>query len=310
MFAVLISRLVCSIAGSKSGFATVSGADYLDTFGYSKSHIWRNFGVIIAFAVFYIVVAMIGLEYMNFGAGGGSIKLLTKKPEPVPEELPIIEEPQRVKSEDPEKDRGPEARELALMRKVTTIKASGSVFTWTNVNYSIGDIQLLHNINGYCKPGRLTALMGPSGAGKTTLLDNLGLRKRVGVTTGELRMDGKPLMPDFGRSTAFVEQQDVHDGMVPSPGSYGEKLTPSLAMSTVREAMQFSAMLRQPPNVPVEDKYKYVEDIIKLLELEPLADAMIGFPGFGLSVGERKRVTIAIELAAAPSELLFLDEPT
>ena len=81
-------------------------------------------------------------------------------------------------------------------------------------------------------------------------------------------------------------------------------------MSTVREAMRFSALLRQPASVSKEDKYKFVEEIIKLLELDSLADAIIGFPGFGLSVEERKRVTIGVELAAAPSELLFLDEPT
>lgn len=81
-------------------------------------------------------------------------------------------------------------------------------------------------------------------------------------------------------------------------------------MSTVREAMRFSALLRQPASVSKEDKYKFVEEIIKLLELETLADAIIGAPGFGLSVEERKRVTIGVELAAAPSELLFLDEPT
>jgi len=53
--------------------------------------------------------------------------------------------------------------------------------------------------------------------------------------------------------------------------------------------MRFSALLRQPPNVSKEDKYKFVEEIIKLLELESLADSIIGFPGFGLSVEERKR---------------------
>ena len=83
-----------------------------------------------------------------------------------------------------------------------------------------------------------------------------------------------------------------------------------LGMSTVREALRFSALLRQPPNVSPEDKYKFVEEIIRLLELESLADAIIGAPGFGLSVEERKRVTIGVELASAPAELLFLDEPT
>jgi ABC-type glutathione transport system ATPase component len=157
---------------------------------------------------------MIGIEYMDFGAGGGSIKILAKKPKEVAEELPTQEKKQE-KKQSPSSD--PEKALDDIARRVSTVKTTGSVFTWTNVNYSIGtgagEAQLLHNINGYVKPGTLTALMGPSGAGKTTLLDNLGLRKRVGKTSGELLMDGKNLMPDFERSTAFVEQQDIHDGI-------------------------------------------------------------------------------------------------
>ncbi|GKZ52077.1 hypothetical protein AbraIFM66951_010772, partial [Aspergillus brasiliensis] len=55
----------------------------------------------------------------------------------------------------------------------------------------------------------------------------------------------------------------------------------------------------------------FVDEIISLLELEPIADALVGEPGDGgLNVEERKRVTIGVELAAKPSALLFLDEPT
>ena len=55
---------------------------------------------------------------------------------------------------------------------------------------------------------------------------------------------------------------------------------------------------------------QYVEEVIELLELQDLADAMIGVPGFGLGVEARKRLTIGVELAAKPQLLLFLDEPT
>lgn len=53
-----------------------------------------------------------------------------------------------------------------------------------------------------------------------------------------------------------------------------------------------------------------MEEVIQLLELEDLADSMIGSPGFGLGVEARKRVTIGVELASKPQLLLFLDEPT
>ena len=97
----------------------------------------------------------------------------------------------------------------------------------------------------------------------------------------------------FQRSTSYAEQLDVHE-----------------STQTVREALRFSADLRQPLTVPREQKFSYVEEILCLLELEALADAIIGTPESGLSVEERKRVTIGVELAAKPELLLFLDEPT
>ena len=80
--------------------------------------------------------------------------------------------------------------------------------------------------------------------------------------------------------------------------------------STVREALQFSAMLRQPREISRQEKLEYVEQVIKLLELEDIADAIISNVGEGLSSEQRKRTTIAVELASRPQLLLFLDEPT
>lgn len=79
--------------------------------------------------------------------------------------------------------------------------------------------------------------------------------------------------------------------------------------ATVREALVFSALLRQPASVPREEKIAYVDHIIDLLELSDIKDALIGIPGAGLSIEQRKRVTLGVELVAKPT-LLFLDEPT
>ena len=80
-------------------------------------------------------------------------------------------------------------------------------FTWERVNYVVpvpgGTRRLLHDVYGYIKPGTLTALMGASGAGKTTALDVLAQRKNVGVITGDLLVDGKPLGRSFARGTAY-----------------------------------------------------------------------------------------------------------
>ena len=74
--------------------------------------------------------------------------------------------------------------------------------------------------------------------------------------------------------------------------------------------MRFSAKLRQPKEVPLEEKYNYVEKIIDLLEMREIAGAAIGKVGSGLNQEQRKRVTIGVELASKPELLMFLDEPT
>lgn len=83
-----------------------------------------------------------------------------------------------------------------------------------------------------------------------------------------------------------------------------------MATTTVREALQFSALLRQPKTTPKAEKLEFVEEIIKLLEMEAYAEALVGEVGMGLSVEQRKRLTIGVELVAKPALLIFLDEPT
>jgi len=139
----------------------------------------------------------------------------------------------------------------------------------------------------------LGALMGSSGAGKTTLLDVLAQRKTQGTIKGSVLVDGRPIPVSFQRSAGYVEQQDVHE-----------------PLATVREALEFSARLRQPRDTPDAEKLRYVDTIIDLLELNALEHTLVGRPGSGLSVEQRKRLTIGVELVAKPSILIFLDEPT
>ena len=83
-----------------------------------------------------------------------------------------------------------------------------------------------------------------------------------------------------------------------------------LETATVRESLRFSAMLRQSKIVSKNEKYDYVEDVIRMLNMEDFAEAVVGVPGQGLNVEQRKLLTIGVELAAKPKLLLFLDEPT
>lgn len=69
-------------------------------------------------------------------------------------------------------------------------------------------------------------------------------------------------------------------------------------------------MLRQPSTVSDEEKHEWVEKVIDMLNMRDFASAVVGVPGEGLNVEQRKLLTIGVELAAKPKLLLFLDEPT
>jgi ABC-type multidrug transport system fused ATPase/permease subunit len=86
-----------------------------------------------------------------------------------------------------------------------------AVFSWSDICYDIkikgNERRILDHVDGWVKPGQLTALMGVSGAGKTTLLDLLATRITMGVVTGETLVDGRPIDASFQRKTGYVQQQ-------------------------------------------------------------------------------------------------------
>ncbi|OIW15880.1 hypothetical protein TanjilG_04415 [Lupinus angustifolius] len=155
-------------------------------------------------------------------------------------------------------------------------------------------LQLLREVTGAFRPGVLTALMGVSGAGKTTLMDVLAGRKTGGYIEGDVRISGFPKNQEtFARISGYCEQTDIHSPQV-----------------TVKESLIYSAFLRLPKEVGDEEKMKFVEEVMDLVELNNLKDAIVGLPGVtGLSTEQRKRLTIAVELVANPS-IIFMDEPT
>jgi ABC-type multidrug transport system ATPase subunit len=136
--------------------------------------------------------------------------------------------------------------------------------------------------------------MGSSGAGKTTLLDVLAGRKNTGTTTGGTFVNGRKVnTATFKHIMGYVEQFD--------------SLSPR---DTAREAVEFSAALRLPRETSAQARSAWVSPVLSMLELTPIENTMIGNEEVsGLSFEQKKRVSIAVELAANPS-VLFLDEPT
>lgn len=284
---------ICAVAGAVPGQTFISGDSFVGTsYNYHKGNMWRNFGILWAFFFFFLGTYMFATEYISAARSKGEVLVFRRGMVPKTTqdvESGSISEKYPVKSS--------AAPSMNPTEISTVIQRQTAIFHWEDVVYDIKikkeDRRLLDHVDGWVKPGTLTALMGVSGAGKTTLLDVLANRVTMGVVTGNMCVDGQPRDDSFQRKTGYVQQQDLH-----------------LSTSTVREALQFSAICRQPASISEKEKMDYVEEVIDLLEMQAYADAVVGVPGEGLNVEQRKRLTIGVELAAKPELLLFLDEPT
>lgn len=301
------SQHICLTVGAKAGSTFVNGSDYIAiSYSYYNSHKWRNFGIAVAFVIFFLVVYISLTEFNKGAMQKGEIVLFLRsalkkhrkesgnlrtindvESKTLNEKVSRMDEIDALYADKPKK---------AL--ETDKVPSSEDVFLWKDLTYQVKikseDRTILDHVDGWVKPGQLTALMGSSGAGKTTLLNCLSERVTTGIISDGVRMvNGHSLDGSFQRSIGYAQQQDLH-----------------LSTSTVREAFKFSAYLRQPNSISKKEKDRYVEYIIDLLEMNNYADALVGVAGEGLNVEQRKRLTIGVELVAKPKLLLFLDEPT
>ncbi|KAF3957757.1 hypothetical protein CMV_017263 [Castanea mollissima] len=119
--------------------------------------------------------------------------------------------------------------------------------------------RLLDGLSGYAEPGRIMAIMGPSGSGKSTLLDSLAGRLSGNVVmTGNVLLNGKKRRLDYG-VLAYVTQEDILLGTL-----------------TVRETLTYSANLRLPTSMTIEEVNGIVEGTIIEMGLQECADRLIG----------------------------------
>ncbi|KAJ0490026.1 putative ABC transporter, AAA+ ATPase domain, ABC-2 type transporter [Helianthus annuus] len=193
------------------------------------------------------------------------------------------------------------------MAKLPTQKlVPGHGLEFSNLSYSVMKKQkkdgvwitkeayLLNDISGQAMRGEIMAIMGPSGAGKSTFLDALAGRIAQGSLEGSVRIDGKEVTASYMKMISSYVMQD-------------DQL---FAMLTVFETFMFAAEVRLPPSLSRSEKKKRVVELIDQLGLTSAAHTYIGDEGRrGVSGGERRRVSIGIDIIHKPS-LLFLDEPT
>uniref|UniRef100_A0A161ZXM9 ABC transporter domain-containing protein n=1 Tax=Daucus carota subsp. sativus TaxID=79200 RepID=A0A161ZXM9_DAUCS len=252
---------------------------------------WIGAGALIGFTLIFNFLVTMALSYMD----------------PLGKPQPLI----------PDEDDTNEATELSTREinvEASQSKKKGMVLpfepyaiTFDDVKYSVDMPQemkeqgvgedkllLLKSVSGAFRPGVLTALMGVSGAGKTTLMDVLAGRKTGGYIEGNITISGFPKKQEtFARIAGYCEQNDIHSPHV-----------------TLYESLLYSAWLRLPTEITANTRKMFVDEVLELVEINNIRNALVGLPGVnGLSIEQRKRLTIAVELVANPS-IIFMDEPT
>jgi len=206
------ANTACNAIGAIPGQSSINGEFYINSaYNYYHGHKWRV-GIILGVVIFNHVAYFIASEYVPAKRSKGEVLIFRRSfvPKVLSNGGCDIEKPAS----------GPASRIFESFKEDNssqerTFQGSTSTFHWGNVCYDIRvknkPRRILDNIDGWVKPGTLTALMGVSGAGKTTLLDCLADRRMgVGILTGEMLVDGKIRSESFQRNTGYVQQQDLH----------------------------------------------------------------------------------------------------
>ncbi len=152
-----------------------------------------------------------------------------------------------------------------------------------------GGKQILKDVSFGVPEKSLIAVIGPSGSGKSTLLKALtGYRP---ADQGEVLYDNRNLYKQFAELRQRI-------GLVPQDDILHKELT-------VKKALKYAAKLRFPADTTVTEREARIDEVLRELKLDIHKDKKVT----SLSGGQRKRVSVALELLTKPS-LIFLDEPT
>ncbi|KAE8148190.1 P-loop containing nucleoside triphosphate hydrolase protein [Aspergillus avenaceus] len=258
-----------------------TGRYIMENLGLPPNWIWRPIVVLVAFVLGHYMLAAVLLQYNRFAMDIAQARKSDK-------ELLTSIEAMTVRP--------------AETRKVTISLDKYALDIHKRGFYSrrSQNISILQPITAEFQPGKLNVIMGPSGSGKTSLLNSIAHRLRGSWGTqyrvrGDMLYNGAVPSESVVRSvTSFVTQDD-------------DALMPSL---TVRESLRFAAGLRLPQWMSREEKTHRAEEVLLKMGLKECADNLIGNELIkGISGGEKRRVTIAIQVLTDP-KVLLLDEPT
>lgn len=274
----------CPFAGGTANPACkeYTGLYIMQSLGFPPKWIVRPIVVLLAFAIAFYLGAGLILRYWKVGIGIS-----------------------RAQKNDTDYSSGKEKMTSRSLDDVRTIIITLDKYT-LNIRKrntrlrKVPTLSILKPLTVTFEPGVLNVIMGPSGSGKTSLLNLMARRLHSSMVTryetrGEMFFNGAIPSEKVIRSIcSYVCQDD-------------DALLPYL---TVRENLHFAAGLRLPAHLSKDEKQQRAQSVLLKMGLRDCADNLVGSDVVkGISGGEKRRVTIAIQILTDP-RILFLDEPT
>lgn len=259
-----------------------TGAYVMESLGFPLNWIARPIIVLLAFAIAFYLGAALILQYWKV-------------------EMNIA----KARNSDTDYSAGKEKITTRSLEDARTIGITLDKYTLDIIKRNVtrkkaAKLTILQPVSANLDPGLLNVIMGPSGSGKTSLLNLMAQRLHSSITTkyqtsGNMLYNGAVPSKSVVRSIcSYVCQDD-------------DALLPSL---TVRETLRFAAGLRLPSWMSKEEKHRRADSVLLKMGLRDCADNLIGTELLkGISGGEKRRVTIAIQILTDP-KILLLDEPT
>ena len=276
----------CPLEGGESNpaCANYTGSYIMASLGFPEDWIWKQMIILAAFVVMFYTLAGVGLKYIR-------VEMTIARQRTPGTDLQAGKEKMTARS-------AAEVRTVDIGLNKFALDLDKKTF-WGR---KLPTKTILHPVTASFQAGVLNVIMGPSGSGKTSLLNAMALRLHNSAGTryrsfGDTTFNGAVPSDSVIRSVcSYVCQDDDALSALPS--------------LTVRETLRFAARLRLPSFMTTAQKNQRAEDVLLKLGLKDCADNLIGSNMIkGISGGEKRRVSIAVQILTDP-RVLMLDEPT
>lgn len=257
------------------------GVFITDSLGFPRNWIWRPIIIALSFPIFFFLLSWGILTFKKVTIDVASARKNQQDTYGGAEKFDL--------------HRASEVRKVTVDLESYALDVQNRYLTKRSSHKTI-----LRPVTASFEPGKINVIMGPSGSGKTSLLQSLAQRLESSWSSkyrasGTLLLNGAVPASNVMKSVAsFVTQDD--DAL--------------MAELTVRETLRFAAGLRLPSSMSKAEKLQRAEDVLLRMGLKDCADNVIGSDlKKGISGGEKRRVSIAVQILTDP-KILLLDEPT